>query len=251
MAIVVILIAFIGSLVVSPASVNAGGRPIPSRCATLSTVDNFDLQEYIRYPWFVHEQNVNNYQPIEELFCVVAQYKESETENNTLDVYNSASIGSVTGEPANENVQILKAIVPDLATSSKLKVGPGFIPGFLRNLLFGPYWIVSIGDNYEWAIISGGQPNDEMPGNLCSVEPRFDRGGLWFFTRVPTRNQTLIDLMVARVISLGIYPTDLQSVEQNGCDYSNVLTLGLEEFPASCLNGAPECGCYSRDSLRC
>ena len=78
----------------------------------LETVgEDFDVEKYVSKPWFVQEQNVNRYQPLENLFSLRAQYRI--TSDFTLDVFNFARIGSVTGPPANPRPTIFKASILD------------------------------------------------------------------------------------------------------------------------------------------
>ena len=70
-----------------------------------------------------------------------------------IEVYNTASTGSVDGPSQNEGPP-LKAVVPNPSEPSKLAVGLSFLPP----ATYGPYWVVFAGpdeDNYEYGIVSG------------------------------------------------------------------------------------------------
>ena len=43
----------------------------------VSTVDNFNLTEYVRDRWYIQRQQVTNYLPIETNYCVSARYSIS------------------------------------------------------------------------------------------------------------------------------------------------------------------------------
>ncbi|EFJ51190.1 hypothetical protein VOLCADRAFT_88022 [Volvox carteri f. nagariensis] len=153
----------------------------------------FDLVAYVAAPWYVQRQVPLNYQPVNELYCVKAEYELIDPRNISagIVVNNYANVGKVNGPsrgsskydrtnssrllgfPANPGVE---------ARDGKLLVGPELLqqllPGDAWRAAFGPYWIVAVGLSknptlkYDWAIISGGPPRYTSPrGNGCSSVP--------------------------------------------------------------------------------
>ena len=51
---------------------------VSSMCPTVTTVDNFNVTEYIRDAWYIQKQQVTSYLPISETnYCVSATYRLS------------------------------------------------------------------------------------------------------------------------------------------------------------------------------
>jgi len=200
---------------------------------------DFSLAEYSSQPWFVQKQNEISYQPADNLYCVRAEYVPIDPSDLSKGFYvrNYANQGRVNGPPtgttgAGGNSRSLLAL-PDTKASgptaaSKLLV----IPAFLKNLLpfntwraaAGPYWVVAVGPNYSWAIISGGSPSTPTDNGLCrtgsSLLPQSKQyfGGLWFFSRKPVDPEGTAEMeRVAR--ELGLDTSKMLKVEQEGCTY--------------------------------
>jgi len=177
----------------------------PASCLSVTTVENFNVTEYAAAPWYVQQQAVNAYTPIEQNRCVTAQYNIRDESNlswwqkswwgYTVDVSNYAE--SSTG----------KTFVGDLCadfdaeTPSQLTVAPCFLP----QLFGGPYWVVSYREGAEdgYALISGGQPTNLVDGEVdCGVEGTdqccktgkgINRSGLWILTRQRNPTEDLVN----------------------------------------------------------
>ena len=81
---------------------------VESSCPKISTVDNFNLTEYVRDRWYIQRQQVTNYLPIETNYCVSARYSISNKNvpfyhGTVLNVYNQANIDGVNGTNINKN----------------------------------------------------------------------------------------------------------------------------------------------------
>ena len=95
-----------------------------------------------------------------------------------LDVYNYANLDGVNGEkPTNTTRSCVR--VPNVTNPSKLLVVPVF---YLT--LAGDYPVLrrTETDNYEWAIVSGGQPVQYHDG--CNKTKGSYGAGFWYFSRV-------------------------------------------------------------------
>ena len=198
-----------------------------SDCPNIQLQNDVNLTEYIRATWYIQQQQINGYQPENDLYCVTATYNLDNHshvplfDGTVLSVYNYANHNQVNGPhtPVN-NYSILCARQPNKSHPEKLLVAPCFLP----NIFGGPYWIVSAGpssDNYEWAIVSGGNPNIRIDNQTCTTSQRGINGsGLWIFSR----NQTLDDVSLRYIRNLltkkGISTSRLLNVTQQGCNYT-------------------------------
>lgn len=190
----------------------------------LQTIPKVNLTEYIRKTWYVQQQQINGYQKENDLFCVAATYNQDNHshvpffDGEVISVYNYANLNKVNGIHTN-NKTVLCARVENKTSPEKLTVAPCFIP----NLLGGPYWIVDAGptpSNYEWAIISGGQPTMRVDNNTCTNKLEGTHGsGLWIFSRDRIMNQTSLQYLHKVLENKGISTKYLLNVSQDGCEY--------------------------------
>ena len=192
-------------------------------CPKINTVKNFNLTEYIKQPWYVQLQQETFYLPLEYNYCVTARYGLSDKKilfyhGQVLDVYNHARNQNTNGTSVNKNNFTLCARIPNPEIPSKLIVAPCFLP----NIFGGDYWVIAAGpqpDNYQWAIISGGQPKIKYSDG-CTTSTKFvNDAGLWLFTRQQTPPTKLINFMLNKTKSLGFTLQKLNYVQQQGCHY--------------------------------
>ena len=146
-----------------------------------------NITEYIRKSWYIQQQQINGYQSKNDLYCVVATYnidnysKVPFFNGTVLSVYNYANRNKVNGYSLN-NSTVLCARQKNIAEPEKLLVAPCFLP----NLFGGPYWILKAGpssNNYEWAIVIGGQPSVRINNTCTTKEYGINNSGLWIFSR--------------------------------------------------------------------
>jgi hypothetical protein len=175
-----------------------------ARCPPVATASPFDLAAYVEsHPWYVQEQQPNAYQPLSSLFCVRAAYAWEDAAKRRVAVLNTANEGAVDGPRTNERKTKLRAVVPDETVPSKLAVGPRFVP----SASYGPYWVLAVkpsdaplGEDdpekprgYDWAVVSGGQPNVPGGKDTCRTSLTGVNGsGLWIFTRDPTPSYEVV-----------------------------------------------------------
>ena len=192
---------------------------ISEQCKNVNTQNNFNITEYLNGKWYIQMQQVTNYLPIEDNYCVTAEYNLSNKKvpfynGKVISVYNYANKDMVNGENVNKNKNILCARIPNNNIKSKLLVAPCFLP----NLFAGDYWVIAAGPNstkYEWAIVSGGQPNIQY-NDGCTT----NNTGFWFFTRDQVASNNLINKLKSISIKNGFSIRKLNNVTQKGCKYN-------------------------------
>lgn len=192
-------------------------------CPIVNTQTNFNLTEYVRDRWYIQKQQITTYLPLEENYCVTAKYNISDRKilgykGVVLNVYNYANLYKVNGEEANKHNQVLCARVPDETIPSKLLVAPCFLP----NAFAGDYWVVAAGptsDNYEWAIVSGGQPTVQYKDGCTTKTTGSNGAGFWYFSRVPLASLSVIKKLNKIAKSKGYTLSQLHNVTQANCSY--------------------------------
>ena len=165
-------------------------------CAPVPVQSNFNITTFTSAPWYAQVGQPVIYLTKNELYCVVANY--TLTGPTSVGVYNYANVGEVNGPVHDGNIC---AVVPDTTEPAKLAVGPCFLP----SSLYGPYWVVLAGPdplNYEYALISGGQPTINT-GNGCKTGEGVNGSGLWVFSRDSVAPQSQIDMVIAQAKQLG------------------------------------------------
>lgn len=217
------LLAF--ALVVGPALALSNSSSKPASCKTVKPVDGLDLKEYISKTWYIQEQQVTGYLPVEQNFCVTATYQEgSQTvplfNGKVVQVENYSNKDKVNGRvSATSNSTALCARQPNSEEAAKLLVAPCFLP----NLLAGDYWVVAVGKNYEWAVVSGGQPTVQYDDGCTTKEEGTNGSGFWFFSRAPMASDSTLAEMRQAAKGLGFTLSRLNKVQQEGCKYAGAV----------------------------
>jgi len=200
-----------------------------AKCKKVDPQDNFNLDTYVKGgTWYIHQQMEIQYLPLERNYCVTANYRFAKNirQDGQILVTNFAREGSVTGKGTNTDEagffgRLCAQKDKSNKKASKLEVGPcviNWIPG-----VSGPYWVVAAGgfkapEEYEWAIVSGGQPDKEGE-NGCRTGTGINGSGFWLFTREQQRNETLVNAMRTIASDKGFDLTVLNDVEHEGCSY--------------------------------
>jgi len=194
-----------------------------SECPTVTVQPDFNITEYVRAKWYIHQQMVVSYLPKENNYCVTAEYTmKTET---SVKVHNYANQDKVNGPvyDSDNTLSILGGIcgeIQDEKVPAKLLVGPCRVP--FHKFTYGPYWIIAAGpspSNYEWALVSGGQPTNETPDG-CRTGTGVNGSGLWIFTRSQKRDENLISMIRNQAKTQGFDLSVLNDVEQEGCTYA-------------------------------
>jgi lipocalin len=185
-----------------------------------------NLTEYMRKSWYVQQQQINGYQSKDNLYCVTATYNIDNYshvpffDGKVLSVYNYANLKKINGISTN-NSTVLCARQPNNSAPEKLLVSPCFLP----NIFSGNYWIIAAGPksyNYEWAIVSGGQPTKRISNTTCTTkEIGINGSGLWLFSRKPVLENSTLNYLHNLLIANNISTSKLINVPQSGCNYSN------------------------------
>jgi lipocalin len=191
--------------------------------------------EFFNGKWFPLKQLPVIYQPVEDFYCVTAEYKIEKTklcqfrgcDDIVVRVFNGANKGSVNGQRTTAN---LNGIIKDPAFPSKASVGPRFLP----SLFYGPYWVVEAGsysdlledktsfdgENYEWAIISVGAPDVATQNGCLPGVGRLNPEGVWLFSRKAIVPAEVTEKLTALAASKGFDVTALKTVVHEGCSYN-------------------------------
>merc|ERR1711904_466735 len=200
-------------------------------CKEVTTQPNFNLTKFTSHKWFIHKQMTIKYLPANERYCVVATYTQKDATH--IKVHNYANINHTNGPVDDSDVHV-KALggICGKATgdvASKLEVGPCYL-GVISRFTYGPYWVVAAGDSscvgatcpqpeqYEWALISGGQPKHQTAGG-CTTGTGVNDSGMWIFQAASQRNETLLAGVEAIAKAKGFDISVLHDVEQAGCKY--------------------------------
>ena len=185
-----------------------------------------NLTEYTRKTWYIQRQQINSYQPENDLYCVTATYELNERKSwgrEAITVKNVASRGRINN-PINGGPALCATRKRPRKEPAKLQIGPCFLPRSLA----GPYWIAVLDKDYRYAIITGGQSNQEgacgdpklcttkLPGKLPTLG---NFQGLWFLTRVPVADDALLEEMEIAAAAAGLCTAQMKNVTQAGCDY--------------------------------
>jgi len=211
-----------------------------AKCSKLELQEDFNITEYLRATWYVQKQQKNGYQPLSSLICVAATYNDTyhgQPEKvpffggRTFTVFNNCRRKSKDGEICNDFKSPdfkrsfgipLCGRVSDPKDPARISVAPCPLP----QALAGNYWVAAAGpspDNYEWAIVTAGQPNIEKSDG-CTVDdtctnPAQFSCGLWFFARKPVAEKEVMAALMAAAKKKEISTQLLLDVDQTGCQY--------------------------------
>lgn len=193
-------------------------------CKVVKTVDNVDLDRFIEHTWYSQYQQEVKYQTRDSFYCVSATYnleldrKVPLFSGKVISVYNYANYEKVNGVPMNtRNGTVLCAKQPIAYDNSKLVVSPCNLPSFFG----GPYWIIGLQENYEWAVISGGQPKNQYSDGCTTNVNTTNNSGLWIFSRYPIMPKDHLNDANKLLKSKGYTLSQLLPVEQDGCLYKD------------------------------
>lgn len=180
-------------------------------CKEVTTVENFDIEQYASAPWYIHQQAETRYSPLDQNYCTRAQYN---LQDKTIWGY-SVSVNNKAQDAEGNDFGGELCAYQDKETASKLAVAPCFLPKFFA----GPYWVVAYDEAEGYALISGGQPNIVGEDGGCRTGTGINRSGLWIFSRSQDRNDDLIEKVRTIAVDAGFDISVLNDVVQEGCVY--------------------------------
>lgn len=208
-------------------------RLFRNKCTQIDTPDDFDLDAYTEKSWYVQRQQTNTYQPEGDLFCIVARYDRDgrrQWGRKAVTVRNYANRGGVNGDSPNGDFKLCATPRFRFRKPAQLRVAPCYVPTSLG----GDYWVVAFEPNYEWAIVTAGQPDQEgacEDDSLCTLREECKIGflpcvgngqGLWFFTRERFPQAEVLEAMEAKAAELGICTANMKDVVHEGCLYQGI-----------------------------
>lgn len=169
-----------------------------------------DPNEFVKHTWYSQMQQEVKYQTRDSFFCVTATYNK--TNKDYISVYNYANIDKVNGE--NKNNGTVLCAYP--MTDNVLRVGL-----CNKSLLFtGPYWIIDHADNYDWLLVSGGQPTEQYADGCTTKINTTNHSGLWIFSRTPILSKQKLETAKQTLVHKGYTLSQLLPVQQKGCKYN-------------------------------
>jgi apolipoprotein D and lipocalin family protein len=190
----ILKIGALGSLVLFGLAAAAAGQ-VSSDPPTVASVDldryTGRWYEIAKYPNKFQKQCVAN---------TVATYKKKP--NGRLEVVNECLRSDGTKNTAVGEAKITKG-----SNNTKLKVR--FAPGFLSFLsaVWGDYWVIDLGRDYEYAVI--GEPKREY---------------LWILSRKPEMGDALYQQILRRVETLGFVPSRVERTRQQATVLKGTVT---------------------------
>jgi apolipoprotein D and lipocalin family protein len=150
------------------------------------TVASVDLNRYVG-TWY----EIARYPQIFELGLVGVTAEYTLNDDGTVGVTNRGSLFILDGLKSSIHG---KASIVDKATNAKLSVRFDLFPA---SLFPGSYWIVALGQNYEYAVVS---------------DPR--RATLWILSRTPKMDADVYKGIIATLNDKGFDTTKLQCTRQ-------------------------------------
>ncbi len=208
--------------------------PAAAACPTVRPMPGLDIAEWTRSSWYIAQQQLNGYQDASDLFCTVATYKNSSEEKKSvpffkgpvISVHNYENKNHTNGpvDSTDKNIPSgLCARMPNTTLPSELLVAPCFLPNFAA----GPYWILAVGSDskgqYEWGVVSGGQPTEQFDDGCTTKEKGVNGSGLWIFVRDPNAKPEVVAAARKALQELGFTLQRLRGVEQAGCKYAGAV----------------------------
>jgi len=191
-------------------------------CLPVDTINNVDIKEFVKHTWYSQMQQEVAFQKSESFYCVTATYNIEKNRTvplfngNVISVYNYANYGEVNGEPMNTKtgtVLCAKQVYPSI--NSRFSVAPCNV----ISIFGGPYWIIGLGKNYDWLIVSGGQPREQYEDGCTTYINTTNNAGLWIFSRNPVISESHMKEAKQLLRIKGYTLSQLKPVLQAGCIY--------------------------------
>ena len=200
------------------------------QCPPVSPLNatEFNLTNYIEKSWFIQKQQVNPYQSENQLYCTSATYNQSPDGYLAVDNYSNNDKVNGPIQSSNDN-GLFSNLCGKQVNGGELSVAPcSFQP--IWDQASGPYWVLAVADDYSWAIVSGGKPDQPFPSEtdptktLCTTKEGSsfldtNGSGLWLFSRAQVADAATLETMEQKLLDMGVYTGNLKPVTQEGCKY--------------------------------
>ena len=192
------------------------------QCQIVEPDNQIDIDKFVQHTWYAQYQQIVSYQNEDELYCVAATYNIEQNrtvpffDGTIISVYNYANKNKVNGIPVNtKDGMVICARIPDEKKPGKLVVAPCNLP----NLFGGNYWIIGVGKNYEWLVVSGGQPRVKYDDGCTTYLNRTLNSGLWIFSKYRIMPLEDLNTTMSLLQEKGFTLSKLIKVDQKGCVY--------------------------------
>lgn len=193
-----------------------------SLCPLVQTVHPIDLGMFTQHTWFSQMQQEVEYQHRDSFYCVTATYNIEPNrtvpyfKDEVISVYNYANYDKVNGKPMNtKDGTVLCAKKVFKHDASKLVVAPCDVVGPFG----GPYWIIGVGMDYNWLVVSGGQPRVAYEDGCTTQLNKTNNAGLWVFSKYPFMPEKDMSDALSLLKEKGYTLDFLLPVTQKGCVY--------------------------------
>lgn len=192
-------------------------------CSIVYPVKNIQLSEFVKHTWYSQYQQEVSYQTIDSFYCVTATYNIEKNRTvpffhgNVISVYNYANYNEVNGPAKNANnatILCAKQVIQNV--NSQFSVAPCTV----WSVFGGPYWIIGVGKNYEWLIVSGGQPHVPYNDGCTTNVNQRNNAGLWIFSRNQMITKHHLKQAFSLLVHKGYTLSKMKEVKQTGCTYN-------------------------------
>mmetsp|Transcript_38134 Transcript_38134/g.99830 ORF Transcript_38134/g.99830 Transcript_38134/m.99830 type:complete len:206 (-) Transcript_38134:203-820(-) len=175
---------------------------------------NFNVSAYAAAPWYMQEQMAVGYLPVEQNYCVNAEYSRTK---KTLWGYDVSVHNHAEEKDGKVHDGSICARIVD-ESKGKLEVAPCFLPA----LFAGPYWVIKFDQEVGYALVSGGPPTHEGTGG-CRTGTGVNNAGLWILTRQREASEDVIAKARAYAVKKGFDVGVLNRVDQTNCSHAVVV----------------------------
>jgi len=209
-------------------------RGAASQCQPVTSLDEFDLEQYTSAKWYSHQQRTSPFQSLALFNCVTAEYSLLNATNGAQEaagstngygykVFNYAEDIDGNAYTSDDTVGETGGPLPgSLCAGSQVFEGDkaseatvGFCTFPANAAQQSNYWVLAYDEEEGYALIAGGQTLVPTADGLCTYGN--PTAGLWIFSRSPVRNEAMIEKYRATAIDNGIDPSIMDDVSHDNC----------------------------------
>jgi lipocalin len=204
-------------------------------CKTVTSLDDFDLDQFTSAKWYSHQQRESPFQSKALFNCVTAEYSYLNPANGAqeaagvangygIKVFNYSEDIDGKVYTSDDTVDESGGPLPGaLCAGSQVfegdkasEVTVGFCTFPVVSFEQSNYWVLAYDEEDGYALIAGGQTNVPRGDGLCSYGN--PTAGLWIFSRSSERNEDMIEKYRGIAIDNGIDPSIMEDVSHVNCD---------------------------------